>query len=142
MTRLTGSLAIGAMILLGCSTAEPIGPANVPSTAVDSARPIQNSTTTAPTTTTTTLAPALSRCVEGLAGRYPCANVDLLADLSYTDLGGMADADLVTDLWGWTDPATGREFVFVSLARGTAFVDITTPTEPINLGIARRSGPR
>lgn len=136
MARLTGSLAILALILLGCSTAEPAGPGNVPSAAVDdSARPVENTTTTAPTTTTTTLPPVLSRCVEGLAGRYPCANVDLLADLSYTDLGGIADADLVTDLWGWTDPATGREFVLVSLARGTAFVDITTPTEPINLGM-------
>ena len=127
-----------AMILLGCSTAEPAGPSNPSSstTTDDPSRATESTTTTAlPTTTTTTLPPVLSRCVEGLAGRYPCSNLDLLADLSYTDLGGVADADLVSDLWGWTDPDTGREFVLVSLARGTAFIDITTPTEPVNLGM-------
>lgn len=141
MMRLTGSIAIMAMILIGCSTTEPADPVDPPSTVTadptDSAQntPTAASTTIASTTTTTTLPPALSRCVEGLAGRYPCSNIDLLADLSYSDLGGVPDADLVSDLWGWTDPGTGREIVMVSLARGTAFVDITTPTEPVNLGM-------
>lgn len=136
MRRLTGSLAIVALLVLGCSTAEPAGPTNVPSTTVNnSSGPGESTATTALPPTTTTLPAVLSQCDEGLAGRYPCSNLDLLADLSYTDLGGVADADLVSDLWGWTDPDTGREFVLVSLARGTAFIEITNPTEPVNLGM-------
>lgn len=86
------------------------------------------------TTTTTTLPPALSACVEGLAGRYPCSGIELMADLSFQDLGGVAESDLATDLWGWTDPVTGREVVIFSLARGTSFVEITDPSDPVLLG--------
>ncbi len=57
-----------------------------------------------------------------------------MADLSFAELGGVADSDLATDLWGWTDPDSGREVVILSLARGTAFVEITDPSNPDLLG--------
>ena len=38
------------------------------------------------------------------------------------------------DIWGWTDPLTGREYALVGRSSGTAFVDISTPTRPIYLG--------
>ena len=36
--------------------------------------------------------------------------------------------------WGWTDPATGREYAFMGVNNGTSFIDITDSTSPIYLG--------
>jgi choice-of-anchor B domain-containing protein len=66
----------------------------------------------------------------GLAGPYPCADVDLMAQLPHGDIGGGSG----NDIWGWTDPVTGREYALVGQSTGTAFVDISTPTEPVYLG--------
>ena len=38
------------------------------------------------------------------------------------------------DLWGWTDPQTGREYALMGLSNGTAFVDVTEPQSPLFLG--------
>jgi choice-of-anchor B domain-containing protein len=38
------------------------------------------------------------------------------------------------DIWGWTDPLTGREYALVGRSTGTAFVDISTPARPRYLG--------
>jgi choice-of-anchor B domain-containing protein len=69
-------------------------------------------------------------CVEGKAGQYPCQNVDLLARVTPAVLGGSGG----NDIWGWTDPQTGREYALVGRTNGTAFVDITVPTDPVYLG--------
>src|SRR5690606_26347425 len=37
-------------------------------------------------------------------------------------------------IWGWTDAETDREYALVGLSDGTAFVDVTEPTEPVYLG--------
>ena len=72
-------------------------------------------------------------CTDGTADRYPCAHVDLLSVLSIEALGGTADTDL-NDVWGWTDPQTGTEYALVGRTDGTAFVDVSTPTEPVYVG--------
>ena len=72
-------------------------------------------------------------CTEGTAGPYPCEDADLLSMLSIDALGGTADTDL-NDVWGWTDPRTGTEYALVGRTDGTAFVDVSTPTEPVYLG--------
>jgi choice-of-anchor B domain-containing protein len=69
-------------------------------------------------------------CVDGFADIYPCRNVDLLAFLPVTDFG---DTEGNT-LWGWVDPATGREYVIAGVRNGAVFVDITEPTAPRYLG--------
>jgi choice-of-anchor B domain-containing protein len=69
-------------------------------------------------------------CVGGTAGGYACNNVDLLAQLPLSTIGGGSG----NDIWGWTDPQTGREYAIVGRTNGTAFVDITTPTNPTYLG--------
>jgi choice-of-anchor B domain-containing protein len=69
-------------------------------------------------------------CVGGTAGGYACNNVDLLAQLPLSTIGGGGG----NDIWGWTDPQTGREYAIVGRTNGTAFVDITTPTNPTYLG--------
>ena len=74
-------------------------------------------------------------CEDGLAGgTYPCENVELLAFLPIADLGGDPVETTLNDIWGWTDPETGREYALVGRSDGTAFVDVTAPTNPVYLG--------
>jgi choice-of-anchor B domain-containing protein len=69
-------------------------------------------------------------CQDGFAGIYPCQNVDLMAFLPLSSIGGGQG----NDIWGWTDPLTGREYAIMGRTNGTAFVDITEPTSPVYLG--------
>jgi choice-of-anchor B domain-containing protein len=72
-------------------------------------------------------------CVNGFAGAYPCDKVDMLARIPLTQMGGTA-SDTGGDVWGWTDPTTGKEYALVGLSNGTAFVDMSDPVNPIYLG--------
>ena len=76
-------------------------------------------------------AQAETTCTNGMAGPYPCRDIDLMAFLPPEEIGGGTG----NDIWGWTDPLTGREYALVGRSTGTAFVDISTPTRPIYLGI-------
>ena len=81
-------------------------------------------------------------CVNGLAtlanddastmddGPFECENIDLVAWIPLSEF----DADQLNDIWGWTDPQTGREYALVGLANGTEFVDVTDPANPVMLG--------
>jgi choice-of-anchor B domain-containing protein len=69
-------------------------------------------------------------CVGGMAGTFPCHNIDLASFLPLSDIGG----GTVNDLWGWTDPLTGREYAIVGRSNGTSFVDISNPEQPVYLG--------
>ncbi len=70
-------------------------------------------------------------CANGFAGPYPCRNVDLLAYLPRSMIGG---GQSVADLWGWTDPQTAKEYALVGRSSGTAFVDLSTPANPVYVG--------
>ncbi len=72
-------------------------------------------------------------CVGGLAEGYACNNVDLLGHLDLVALGTTASGN-GNDMWGWTDPDTGREYALIGLNNGTAFVDISNPEIPRRLG--------
>ncbi|WP_425155581.1 choice-of-anchor B family protein [Candidatus Palauibacter sp.] len=72
-------------------------------------------------------------CDEGLAEGFDCDRVDLLSFLPREELGAGRGARL-NDVWGWTDPATGREYALVGRMDGTAFVDVTDPFNPSYLG--------
>ncbi|MGH2538718.1 MAG: choice-of-anchor B family protein [Candidatus Promineifilaceae bacterium] len=69
-------------------------------------------------------------CVGGMAGPYPCDNVDLLAFLPLGNIGGGSG----NDSWGWTDSLDGKEYALMGRSSGTSFVDITDPVNPIYLG--------
>jgi len=71
----------------------------------------------------------------GFAGEYPCHNVDLLGFISLEDLGAGNSAD-GNDVWGWTDPVSGREYAIAGTETGSSFVDITDDT-PCVLGFLR-----
>lgn len=75
-------------------------------------------------------------CEDGFAGEYPCNQVDLMAHLSPAELLAEEHNGLwVNDLWGWTDPQTGKEYALVGMTNGTSFVDISDPLSPVVLGI-------
>jgi|GEM_PF-2594253 len=46
-----------------------------------------------------------------------------LAELGYPDVIG-------NDMWGWTDPETGKEWAIMGTQFGTAFVDVSDPRNP------------
>ena len=79
---------------------------------------------------------AQTPCVNGMAAGYPCSNVDLLSFTAGSALGG---GDM-NDIWGWTDPVYGTEYVLLGRTSGTAFVDISDPVNPLYLGNLPASG--
>ncbi len=38
------------------------------------------------------------------------------------------------DVWGWTDPETGRWYAIAGSTGATTFMDVTDPEEPIPVG--------
>ncbi|WP_425154968.1 choice-of-anchor B family protein [Candidatus Palauibacter sp.] len=81
-------------------------------------------------------------CEEGFAEGFDCDRVDLLSFLPREELGAGRGARL-NDVWGWTDPETGREYALVGRMDGTAFVDVTDPFNPRYLGnLAKTEGSR
>jgi choice-of-anchor B domain-containing protein len=79
-----------------------------------------------------TAAQAATSCVNGFAGAFPCKNVDLLSFLPLEQMG--ATGARGSDIWGWTDPQTGREYALMVVSNGASFVDVTDPTLPRYLG--------
>lgn len=70
------------------------------------------------------------RCQDGVAEGYGCESVDLLAFIPVTDLSSTRGVQ-VNDIWGWTDPETSHEYALVGRGDGTAFVDVTDPSNPV-----------
>ncbi len=69
-------------------------------------------------------------CTGGRAASYPCKGIDLLSRLSMSDYGGW----FVNDVWGWTDPETGREYALAGRSDAVAFVDVTDQLNPVYVG--------
>ena len=78
-------------------------------------------------------------CSGGVAASFPCASVDLMAYLPIADLGG-GFGTRVNDLWGWTDPVTGKDYALIGRSNGTAFVDVTDPLNPVHVGTLASHG--
>jgi choice-of-anchor B domain-containing protein len=71
-------------------------------------------------------------CVRGMAaGTFPCSGIDLLSFVPHEVLG----TTFANDIWGWTDPQTGRDYVLLGAGEGTVFVDVSDPLRPAVLGI-------
>ncbi|EZH75129.1 hypothetical protein ATO12_10415 [Aquimarina atlantica] len=69
-------------------------------------------------------------CQNGLAGSYPCKDYDLMSHITLSQMSAGAG----NDSWGWTDPQNGNEYAIIGLNNGTAFIDISNPTNPVYLG--------
>ena len=82
---------------------------------------------------------AQTPCVSGFAGTFPCDNYDLMAQV---EIGILANENNNSggsppegsDIWGWTDATTGKEYAIAAMTNSTAFIDVTDPVNPIFLG--------
>ncbi len=72
-------------------------------------------------------------CNDHKADQFECSQVDILSFLPVSAIGGGRGAE-TNDVWGWTDPESGREYALVGRTDGTAFIDVTNPTNPVYLG--------
>ena len=73
-------------------------------------------------------------CEDGTsANRYSCEQVDMASFIPVHEIGGGRGNGL-NDIWGWTDPETGREYALVGRFNGTSFVDVTNPSAPVFVG--------
>jgi choice-of-anchor B domain-containing protein len=83
-------------------------------------------------------------CAGAHADQFECNEVDLLAFLPLSELGlapgSSALAGGITDVWGWTDTETGREYALVARIGGASVVDITDPVLPIYVGLLAAEG--
>ncbi len=70
------------------------------------------------------------RCIDGFSDGYPCQMTDQLSSLTLA----LFETQNVNDVWGWTNPETGREYVTLGLFNKTAFIDITSPARPLYIG--------
>jgi choice-of-anchor B domain-containing protein len=72
-------------------------------------------------------------CEDGEAAHFECKDVTLLSFVPVQSIGGTRGVEL-NDIWGWTDPETGKEYAIVGRMDGTAFVDISDPENPVYVG--------
>ena len=72
-------------------------------------------------------------CDDGKVGEFECNQVDLVAFLPVSAIGGDRGVRL-NDIWGWEDPETGKEYALVGRIDGTSFVDISDPENPVYVG--------
>jgi choice-of-anchor B domain-containing protein len=77
-------------------------------------------------------------CIDGSAGIFECDNVDLVSFLPVRDIGG-AKGIGTNDVWGWSDPETGRDYALVGMHDRTSFVDVTDVGRPVWVGSLERT---
>ena len=87
----------------------------------------------------TTFSQSVINCVGGMAGGFPCNEINLASHLTQEDLEIPVDPSTGepyrnNDIWGWTDSQNGNEFALMGNETGLYFVDVTVPTAPIYLG--------
>ena len=77
---------------------------------------------------------AQTPCSNGKAGEYPCNGYDLLSNVPVNILANTNGNPEGSDIWGWTDPTTDKEYAIAAMTNSTAFVDVTDPLNPVFLG--------
>ncbi len=73
------------------------------------------------------------KCDSGRVRLFDCSNTDLVAFMPNSALGAERGI-MLNDMWGWSDPESGREFALVGRVDGTAFVEVTDPANPVYVG--------
>lgn len=74
-----------------------------------------------------------ARCDGGQMTEFPCTNMEMVAHMPISDLGGERGV-WVNDVWGWTDPDTGKRYALVARRDGASFVDVSDATAPRLVG--------
>lgn len=67
-------------------------------------------------------------CVQGMAGQFPCRNVDFQAQISLNQF--ISQPVSAANVWGFVDLNDNREYAVVGLSNGTSIVDVTDPVNP------------
>ncbi|TYQ00016.1 choice-of-anchor B domain-containing protein [Tenacibaculum adriaticum] len=93
-----------------------------------------SSTDTAPQNTDTDNNTERTPCINGFAGDYPCNDYDLMSNIPVSILASSTGTPEGSDVWGWTDSTTNKEYALVGTTNSTAFVDVSDPLNPIFLG--------
>lgn len=78
------------------------------------------------------------KCNDGKASAFGCSNTGLMSFMPLSELGARRGVRL-SDMFGWTDPLTGRDYALVGRTDGLAFVDVTDATHPRYLGDLMRT---
>ena len=74
------------------------------------------------------------RCSDdGTVAGFDCSEVDLVSFLPAREVGG-GRGIMVSDIWGWVDAQTGREYAILGRFDGTSFIDVTDAGNPVYLG--------
>ncbi len=63
-------------------------------------------------------------------GQFATQNVTLHRRLPLSQIGG----GLGSDLWGWTDSLTGKDYALFARSTGLSFIDVTDGANPVYLG--------
>ncbi len=75
----------------------------------------------------------LIECANGKVDRFDCQGVDLLAFLPLPAIGG-SRGSMINDIWGWTDPESGKDYAIAGLSHTASFVDVSDPYNPVFVG--------
>lgn len=67
-------------------------------------------------------------CVQGMAGQFPCRNVDFQAQIALNQFASQPAS--AANLWGFVDLNDNREYAVIGLRNGTSVVDVTDPVNP------------
>lgn len=73
---------------------------------------------------------AQTPCTSGFADIYPCNDYDLMSLFDKVALSSSNGSDI----WGWTDTVTNKEYAITTFGDKTCFLDITDPINPVYVG--------
>jgi choice-of-anchor B domain-containing protein len=71
-------------------------------------------------------------CAAGLAGTFPCHNIDYLAQVQLQEIPTQPTS--ASNLWGFVDLDDNREYAVLGHRNGTAVYDVTVPGAPVLVG--------
>jgi choice-of-anchor B domain-containing protein len=71
-------------------------------------------------------------CSNGLAGNFPCHNIDYLAQVQLGEIPGQPTS--ASEIWGFVDADDNREYAILGHRNGTAVYDVTVPATPVLVG--------
>jgi choice-of-anchor B domain-containing protein len=75
---------------------------------------------------------APTNCANGVAGQYPCHNIDFLAQVQLAEIPTQPTS--ASEVWGFVDADDGREYAILGHRNGTVIVDVTVPGTPVLVG--------
>jgi choice-of-anchor B domain-containing protein len=71
---------------------------------------------------------APASCVQGMAGQFPCRNLDFQSQIPLAQFSSRPVS--AANVWGFVDLNDNREYAVVGLRNGTAIVEVTDPVNP------------